>query len=418
MDITPIGYAFLGLTVIVAMLVGVLMFAALRFAAAARDTRRHLGDSRAESMLLASALEDAFVKLKAQERATAARAEASERLSSEIVSSLTSGLIVVDSSARVQIVNPAARRILGLDDASYDDVSLDTVLALRNVVTESLRTGLPVLRRPITLDGPNPPMHLGVTVSPLVAGSGMGGAICLFTDLTSVVALEEQLRFKETLARLGELTAGLAHEFRNGLATIHGYARLLDPGLLPEPQRPYLQGIRDETHSLGNIVTNFLKFAKPDPLTFTPVDLSSLIRRAADDVPRARVMMGGEFPTVEADEVLLRQAVSNLFRNSLEACTTADAACEIHVNGQIDKQGENVVLSISDNGPGIQRDALPRLFHPFFTTRPGGTGLGLAIVQKIVVSHNGLITAANRSQGGAVFTIMLPTRPPRSAAEI
>ena len=110
------GYAFLGLTAVVAMLVGVLAFAFLRFAAAARNTKRSLGDGQGDSMLLASALEEAFAKLKAQERATAARAEASERLSSQIVASLTSGLIVVDGARQMKIVNPAARRILRFDD--------------------------------------------------------------------------------------------------------------------------------------------------------------------------------------------------------------------------------------------------------------------------------------------------------------
>ena len=93
--------------------------------------------------------------------------------------------------------------------------------------------------------------------------------MCLFTDLTSVMELEEQLRLKEALARLGELTAGLAHEFRNGLATIHGYGRLLDPASC-RTQRPYVEGIRAETRALGEIVTNFLRFAKPDPLALAP----------------------------------------------------------------------------------------------------------------------------------------------------
>src|ERR671920_2582982 len=90
------------------------------------------------------------------------------------------------------------------------------------------------------------------------------GVICLFTDLSRVVGLEEQLRLKDALARLGELTAGLAHEFRNGLATIHGYARLLDPQSLPDQARTCVEGIRAETIALGEVVTNFLRFARPD----------------------------------------------------------------------------------------------------------------------------------------------------------
>ena len=404
------GYAFLGLTAIVAMLVGVMMFAALRFAAAARNSRRLAGDSRAETILLSTALEDAISRLKAQERATAARAEASERLNSEIVASLTSGLIVANADGKVQIVNPAARRILKIADGPIDQLSDALDESLRDVINESLHTKAPILRRTIMLhrrdDGP---MHLGVTVSPLGVEGTSSGAICLFTDLTSVMALEEQLRLKEALARLGELTAGLAHEFRNGLATIHGYGRLLDPETLPAQQRVYVEGIRGETQALGEVVTNFLRFAGPDPLMLAPTDLRTLIERAAEDVPSARLSVTGEFGTVDADEVLLRQALSNLFRNSVEACTAARVAPEIHVDGRIDAAEGKVVLSISDNGPGIAPQALPKLFQPFFTTRPGGTGLGLAIVQKVVVSHNGAISAGNRPDGGANFQVTLPT---------
>ncbi len=418
---TPAGYAFLGLTAIVAMLAAVLLFAVLRFAAAAKDSRRHLGDSRAESLMLASALQDAIAKLKAQQRATAARAEASERLSSEIVAGLTSGLIVVDSDGTVQIINPAAERILRLEDQGAVPYAslLQGVPALREVIAESLRTRTPILRRTLTLDRPSGPMYLGVSVSPLTGTeSGRAGAICLFRDLTSVMALEEQLRLKEALARLGELTAGLAHEFRNGLATIHGYARLLDPAVLPVSQRPYLEGIRNETRALGDIVTNFLNFAKPEPLALAPVDLGSLVRRAADDVPSARFVIDGEFGTVDADDVLLRQAFSNLFRNSVEACGAAAVAAEIGVCGRIDPPGDAVVITITDNGPGIQPDALPRLFQPFFSTRPGGTGLGLAIVQKVVVSHNGRVSAGNRAHAGAMFTIVLPRRSDQNGTEV
>ena len=118
------------------------------------------------------------------------------------------------------------------------------------------------------------PSHLGVTLSPLGRRpAGEAGVICLFTDLSRVVALEEQLRLKDALARLGELTAGLAHEFRNGLATIHGYARLLDPGTLPAPQSTYAAGLRAETHALGELVTHFLDFARPERMSLQPLDL-------------------------------------------------------------------------------------------------------------------------------------------------
>jgi PAS domain S-box-containing protein len=402
------AYALLGLTAMVAALVSVLVFAVLRFGAAARASKRSLTETRADSVLLASALEEAFATLKAQERATAARAEASERLSSQIVESLTSGLIVVDAARSVKIINPAARRILGSTDPVAASATLAEVPALSEVIGECLDGKAPVVRRSITITRRGETMHLGVTVSPFVGESGADGAICLFSDLTSVVALEEQLQLKEALARLGELTAGLAHEFRNGLATIHGYGRLLNPDTLPHPQREYIEGIRSETQALGEVVTNFLKFARPEPLSCVPVDLKMLLERAAEDVPAAEVTLSGDFGTVSADDVLLRQAFSNLFRNSVEACGAVPCAPQIRVDARTDARTGSIVLAIRDNGPGIAPEALDKVFQPFFTTRPGGTGLGLAIVQKVIVSHNGRVTVANHPDGGAAFTITFP----------
>jgi signal transduction histidine kinase len=294
---------------------------------------------------------------------------------------------------------------------------LSEVGALADVIAESLGSNAPVMRRTVAMDTPRGAMHLGVSVSPLAADAGPSGAICLFTDLTGVVALEEQLRLKEALARLGELTAGLAHEFRNGLATIHGYGRLLDPSALPEQYRPYVEGIRSEAQALGEVVTNFLKFARPEPLTLVPVDLRTLVERAAEDAPQARIELRGDFGMVEADDVLLRQAMSNLFRNSVEACAVEGITSAIVVEATRDPAASVIHLEVRDNGPGIRPDALAQVFQPFFTTRPGGTGLGLAIVQKVVVSHNGRISAGNRMEGGAVFKLTLPVRVHSSSAE-
>ena len=135
--------------------------------------------------------------------------------------------------------------------------------------------------------------HFGVTVSPLFdENTDLHGAICLFTDLTAVKHLEEQLRLKESLATVGELTAGIAHEFRNGLATIHGYSKLFDLNALPETYRPYVEGIRAEAESLGQVVTNFLNFAQPAQLTLSPRrhrrDLRTRRRGAARRGPLAR----------------------------------------------------------------------------------------------------------------------------------
>ena len=415
---THSGSLLLLLTGIVAALSAVLAYAVLRIFAAARAATRDRRTEGTETAFMAAAMEDAVRKLRDGERAMKARAEASERLSSEIVASLTSGLLVVDREGIVRTLNPAGRQMLGLAEQPVEGPFREVLKdlgPLADVLEECLRTSRPVVRRAVPLLG-GAASHLGLTVSPIreATDSEAHGVICLFTDLSEVMELEEQLRLKDSLARLGEMTAGIAHEFRNGLATIHGYSRLLDLDKLPETYRPYVQGIRDETESLGQVVTNFLSFAKPTELTLAPVEMAALADRAADDVrgdARARggeVIVRGEFGRVEGDEVLLRQALSNLCRNAFEACDNAHVIPKILIEGQQDAAHGLVRISVSDNGPGIPAAVAPRVFRPFFTTKAHGTGLGLALVQKIIVTHNGRVNVVNEDGGGARFVVTLP----------
>jgi signal transduction histidine kinase len=412
------GYLFLGLTAIVAALSAVLAYAVLRIFAAARAATRDDRQAGAETAFMAAAMEDAVRKLRDGERAMKARAEASERLSSEIVASLTSGLLVVDGGGIVRTLNPAGQAMLGLAGSRWEGPFRDVLKnagPLADVLEECLTTAKPVVRRAVPMTG-GTASHLGLTVSPIrEEGGGTGhGVICLFTDLTEVMELEEQLRLKDSLARLGEMTAGIAHEFRNGLATIHGYGRLIDLERLPLDYRPYVQGIRDETEALGQVVTNFLAFARPTELALAPVEMAALVERAADDVraeTRARggeVIVRGEFGRVEGDEVLLRQALSNLCRNAFEACDQARVVPRIVLEGQRDATHGLLRISVSDNGPGVPDDVADRVFRPFFTTKPHGIGLGLALVQKIVVTHNGRVAVGNDDRGGARFVVTLP----------
>jgi PAS domain S-box-containing protein len=367
--------------------------------------------------VLSAALQEAVSKLKAQERATAARADASERLSGEIITSLTAGLLVVGLNAEIRILNPAARRMLGLADTPpLKDYRRALAEPLSRMIDQCLSSRAPILRRTVRLaQAAGGATHLGVTVSPLFDDRAeLHGAICLFSDLTAVKDLEEQLRLKDSLAAVGELTAGIAHEFRNGLATIHGYSKLFDLQALPPAYRPYVEGIRAEAESLGQVVTNFLNFARPAQLTLARVNLRAVCERAADEIRvEARALGGdvdvrGEFGSVEGDEVLLRQAFSNLLRNALEACAGASVAPVIVVQSDIDAAQNVSRIAVTDNGPGIAPELRDKVFRPFVTLKRNGTGLGLALVQKIIVFHNGRITIATAPQGGASLQISLP----------
>lgn len=406
----------IAITILVGALLGVVLYAILRFRAVTRTVKEtgrslDLGDS-----LMSSAVQEAVTRLKDQGRELQARAEASERLSDRIVGSLLSGLLLVAHDGRIVIVNPAGCRLLGLVEGTTGPVEdvLRGVPQLRKLIADALREHRTVPRQTMRCERGGETLALGLTVSPIFGGDGqLESVVCLFDDVTGVLALEEQLRLKDSLARVGELTAGIAHEFRNGLATIHGYARLMDPAEMPPDYVPYLEAIRLETHALGEVVSNFLNFARPSRLTVTSVNLEAVIARVVDDLRNdvemggGRIEMSGHFPGIEGDEVLLRQAFSNLVRNAVEACATVGRPPSVTVSGTADSEF-TCQISVSDNGPGIGPDVLDRVFQPFFTTKSNGTGLGLALVQKILVTHNGRVTARNGPTGGATFEVFLP----------
>jgi signal transduction histidine kinase len=394
-----------------------LAFTVLRLFAAARQMSRR-DQPGAETAFMTAAMEEALARLRTREQAMTARAEASERLSGEIIASLTSGLLVVGEDRRVKSLNPAGRRLLGIPDSGWTGDVSDVLLAaptLARVIAECFDTGQAVRRRAVRITQEDRTTHLGVTVSPIgtVPGS-QHGAICLFTDLTDIVELEEQLRLKDSLAQVGELTAGIAHEFRNGLATIHGYARLLDLDRLPADTRPYVQGIRDETDTLGAVVRNFLNFARPSDLVLTTVETQAIVERTAEEVRAEAVARGGDvsvrgaFVPILGDEVLLRQAFSNLCRNALEACTEAGVQPRITIESVVDRPQRVVRIAVIDNGPGVDSAVASRIFMPFVTTRARGTGLGLALVQKIIVTHNGRVSVQPEPGGGTRFVVSLP----------
>ncbi len=417
MNLNPQAYALLGLTAIISAITAAVVFAGLRILSASRDARKHRS-SNADTAILSAALSEAVGKLKAQERAMAARAEASERMSSEIISSLSAGLLVVGLDGSVKILNPAGRRMLRVaDNAPVDNFRrLLSVPVLSDLIDECFETKGPILRRSVTVaESTSGVSHMGVTVSPMMDDhGGLHGAICLFTDLTAVKQLEEQLRLKESLATVGELTAGIAHEFRNGLATIHGYSKLFDLATLPDNYQQYVKGIRAEAIALGEVVTNFLNFARPAQLSLTTVDLEAICERAAEELRAEARQLGGDvtlrgaWAPVEGDEVLLRQALSNLLRNAVEACVVEKVAPIVVIKAEVDQALKTLRVTVEDSGPGIPPEQRERVFQPFFTSKRSGTGLGLALVQKIIVFHNGRIVVGESDLGGASLQVTLP----------
>jgi signal transduction histidine kinase len=199
------------------------------------------------------------------------------------------------------------------------------------------------------------------------------------------------------------MSAGIAHEFKNSLATISGYAQMLQQS--EGTPRDFAEKITAETNALARIVNDFLNFARPTGFAQEPLPLLDMLRDCAAE---ARVdLQASSFPDdlkVLGDPTALRQAFSNLFRNSAEAVNAGDTAI---VTVAATKSPAGTMLTISDNGNGIPAEQLPRIFIPFFTTKAEGTGLGLALVHRIITEHGGTITVAS-SPSGTAFTLTFP----------
>src|ERR1700687_3234201 len=358
-------------------------------------------------------------ELEALHRAERERAQQTERMSEAVTRNMPAGLLLVNSAGLITSANPAAEAALGVKSLAYRRSSeiLGAGSRLTELVAGCLARGRTFRREEVEYLTPSHELReLGVTISPILNNTNdVTGAICLLSDLTELAALQKQIHMKENLAALGELSAGIAHEFKNALATISGYAQMIRSEAKPGTEiREYGEKILGQTRSLTHVVTEFLKFARPLDLVDEQVTLRPLIERVLAEVSEAMpgipVIFEGEFGDVSGDDALLRQAILNLARNAAEAATDNPAGGRVIIRGEIDKSGplQGLRISITDNGPGIPAEALTKIFMPFYTTKANGTGLGLAVVQKIIVQHGGSIEARNQAQGGAEFIVWLP----------
>ena len=361
-------------------------------------------------------------QLRELRRAEGERARASENISAALLANLPSGVLLFNPKGLVQQANPAARKILGYASMSglhARDVFRGAHLLNRggemvgspstaiSAVEAALREGTSSRRLETEYATPGGEERvLGLTVSPVRASDGKSlGAACLISDLTEINRLSRQMRMRENLASLGEMSAGIAHEFKNSLATISGYAQMLTSEGQVEVVHDFARKIESETGNLARVVTDFLAFARPQALRNEPVPVRAVVENCArdcsvdlhaEDVPAELALMG--------DPTAMRQAFSNLLRNSAEAARNGTPV-RVQVAVESDEQGAR--LTITDNGRGIPQDQLGKIFIPFFTTKAQGTGLGLALVHRIITEHGGTI-AVSSGEWGTTFTLAFP----------
>ena len=366
------------------------------------------------------------------------RAERSERFSERLIANIPSGLVAVSSTGLVTSANTQAHEIFGaggpttqplirrdLDESlasnpiRYEDFFGDAP-GLIGMVSRTLAEGVSFRREETDVTYADGRVrHLGLSVSPITdASSRIEGALCMMTDLTEVIELRERMKLQDNLANLGEMAAGLAHEFKNSLATIHGFVQLLDAQASQptDQQRGTLEATLNEVRLLTRLVTDFLNFARPQQLNLAPLDLKVLIEESRDEIKplleKCQICceIKGVFPVLAGDESMLRRAFVNLLRNAAEAIEDQSETRRIEIEGSADegRDPRYAHVRISDTGSGISEGDLHHIFIPFFTTKSRGYGIGLAIVQKIIVAHGGNVSVERSNSSGTTFHCRLP----------
>jgi len=355
------------------------------------------------------------------------RADSAEAFSDRIVASMPTGLLAFNAAGHVTVMNGPARdlfRSTGNQHSDHFTEVLADAPALMELVANCLSSGHIYRREEIEApDGLEPAKRLGATVAPIDPASETGarGVLCLVTDITEVTRLREQVALKKNLESLGEMSAGLAHEFKNAMAALHGYAQFLQTVDQDEQGRSATEALLQEVRNLSEMTTSFLNFARPQTLQLEEVPIDEILdeclrelkplfeSRNVECVRSPTVSEGNQAMIVLADTRMLRQALLNLLRNAAEAIDDKQSDRRVIVETFTEQMDAKTlaVISIRDTGPGIAPSDLQKIFIPFFTTKSQGHGIGLALAHRVITEHGGTLTAAN-SAAGAILTIRLP----------
>lgn len=351
---------------------------------------------------LVSKLKDKERELEVLRQKAEDRAVIIEGYNENILQSVPSGVMSFDEELRITKINFSAEKILEVKRKTF--LGRFHTEVLNKPITDLLNNKKIIERGEISYTTPSGKrIWLGLTLSPLKDKEGRTiGQILVFTDLTHLKALEVQMELRSRLSSLGEISAGIAHELRNPMAVIAGYTKLLSKKVDHSLQST-VEAITKEINVMNRIISDFLSFAKPAELAISDVDLKKIIENCVVTLVSGRNNIKTHLdiegmPIIKGDEVLLRQAFTNLIQNAVEAMP---AGGDLTIRFAT---GDFLEVSLSDTGPGIAEDIVDKIFLPFFTTKDRGTGLGLSIVQKIIVSHGGSIFV-DGSEKGATFRI-------------
>ncbi len=345
-------------------------------------------------------------------------------LHKSIIESVGSGIMTVDLAGRVKTFNRAAESISGIKPKDAINRNVDHVFPgfSRAVERAEKGNGLPTRRREIEVPLNNNDKILGFSIYPLIDQEENGiGRIFIFQDLTSFKEMEVEIEKNRRLALMGEMSAILAHELRTPLSSMGGSIKLLMEDLhLGGSDRRLMEIILKGRDQMECLVKEFLIFARPDNPDRSNADLNEIFTdilegpdfysNANENIEVIRKLSANG--DVYGNGMQIRQVLWNVILNSLQAMPDG-GRLEIETKSGTGRQGrKNLIISISDNGLGIEKKDMDRMLEPFYTTKEKGTGLGLAIVNRIIESHGGKIHFESKPAMGTRCIIALPVSRP------
>ncbi len=322
--------------------------------------------------------------------------------------------VEAEIGAMVPALTPAGAELLGIAAAPGIPRArpLAPPRALAARLAGALASGEAIARAEVPVRAAGESLTLGLAVYPLRRADGSRrGLLALFSDLTRFVRSAAERQLAAGLAQLGELSAGVAHELRNGLATLGGYLELLAEESDPAASADYRRELERETAHLARVVDDFLAFARPGRARVEPADLGALLTALAaeptvQDLGVTLRLPATPPPPLPADRPLLVRALGNLLRNAAEAQRASGRREPLEIELAAG-EGEWEVR-IGDRGAGVPEEVRARLFQPFVSGRPGGTGLGLALAQRLVALHGGAVRLEPRAGGGTHAVVAFP----------
>ena len=361
-----------------------------------------------------------------EERERALALQRSEVRYSRLVESASDAIFTADASGLMTAVNRSLERSSGKTRADLLATHFTSLIDSRDhaAADQAIDDTFRGQRRRVELRWVNAAGErrlCSLTLTPLTEGGGeeeiVTGALGIIRDVTDEKRLAEQLMQQEKLAAVGQLVSGVAHELNNPLASVMAFAQLLlaAPGDAPQ-DRGALDAIHQETKRAARIVANLLTFARQHQPERRVADLNQVVddtlelRRYALRIAQIEIEteLDSTLPLTWADPFQLQQVVLNLVTNAEQALTSWMGPRTIRVTTGM--SGDLIVIRVGDTGPGIATEHMPRIFNPFFTTKPvgEGTGLGLSISDGIVREHGGRIRVESCQGQGATFVIELP----------